>query len=84
MPTFRDQDSVDIGCSPRVCIFNRYKVIRRHVISDHREQKLRISRSHLSFFFFVFLGLPLWHIEVPRLGVELELWLPAYTTATVT
>ena len=40
------------------------------------------------FFFLVlcvcvcFLGLHLRHIEVPRLGVELELQLPAYTTAT--
>ena len=30
----------------------------------------------------VFLGLHLWHMEVPRLGVQLELQLPAYTTAT--
>ena len=30
----------------------------------------------------VFLGLHLQHIEVPRLGVELELHLPACTTAT--
>ena len=30
----------------------------------------------------VLLGLHLWHIEVPRLGVKLELQLPAYTTAT--
>ena len=44
-----------------------------------------------SFFFFVFfvlfvclfvLGQHLWHMEVPRLGVELQLQLPAYTTAT--
>ena len=34
------------------------------------------------FFFFCFLGLHLWHMEVPRLGVELELQLPAYSTAT--
>ena len=33
------------------------------------------------YFFFVFLGLHPWHIEVPRL-VESELSLPAYTTAT--
>ena len=33
---------------------------------------------------FVFLGLLLWHMEVPRLGVELELQLSAYTTATPT
>ena len=30
----------------------------------------------------VFLGPLPWHMEVPRLGVELELKLPAYTTAT--
>ena len=36
------------------------------------------------FFFFCFLGLNLWHMEVPRLGVELELQLLAYTTVTST
>ena len=40
-----------------------------------------------SFFFvclfaFCFSGLHLWHMEVPRLGVELELQLPACATAT--
>ena len=34
------------------------------------------------FFVFVFLGLHPRHMEVSRLGVELELRLPAYTTAT--
>ena len=34
------------------------------------------------FFFFVFLGPHLWHMEVPRLGGKLELQLPAYATAT--
>ena len=34
--------------------------------------------------FFVFLGLHLQHMEVPRLGIELELQPPAYTTATAT
>ena len=33
-------------------------------------------------FLFVFLGLHLWHIEVSRLGVESELQLLAYATAT--
>ena len=32
--------------------------------------------------FFGFLGPHLWHMEVPRLGVESELQLLAYTTAT--
>ena len=33
---------------------------------------------------FVFLGLHLEHVEVPRLGVELGLQLLAYTAATAT
>ena len=37
-----------------------------------------------SFLFFCFLGPHSQHMEVPRLGVELELQLPAYTTATAT
>ena len=35
-------------------------------------------------FFFFFLGLNLRHMEVPRLGVKLELPLPAYIIATAT
>ena len=35
----------------------------------------------LFFFFFVFLGLHLQYMEVPRLGVKSELQPPAYTTA---
>ena len=39
----------------------------------------------LAFVFVIFLlGLQLRHMEVPRLGVESELQLPAYTTATAT
>ena len=34
--------------------------------------------------FFCFLGPHLWHLEALRLGVESELLLPAYTTATAT
>ena len=30
------------------------------------------------------MGLHLWHMDVPRLGVQWELQLPAYTTATAT
>ena len=39
---------------------------------------------YFSFFFFFFLGPPLRHMEVPRLGVESELQLPATATATAT
>ena len=34
------------------------------------------------FIYIFFLGLHQWHMEVPRLRVESELQLPAYTTAT--
>ena len=34
------------------------------------------------FLLFCFLGLHLWHMEVPTQGVESELQLPAYTPAT--
>ena len=37
-----------------------------------------------NFFFYIFIEPHPWHIEVPRLGVESELKLPAYTTATAT
>ena len=33
------------------------------------------------FFFFFFKG-PVWYMEIPRPGVESELWAQAYTTAT--
>ena len=34
--------------------------------------------------FVLFLGLHPWHMQIPRLGVELELQMLAYTTATAT
>ena len=44
------------------------------------------NRGFLVFCFFVcvFLGPHLWHMEVPRLGIKLELQLLAYTTAIAT
>ena len=36
------------------------------------------------FYFLLFLGPHPWHMEAPRLGVESELQLPAYTRATAT
>ena len=44
----------------------------------------RTLPSFFFFFFFSFLGPYQWHMEVPRLGVKLELQPPAYTTATAT
>ena len=42
------------------------------------------GRGGFWFLLLVFLGLHLQQIEVPRLGVESELQLPAYITATAT
>ena len=38
----------------------------------------------LFLFFFFFLDLHMWHMEIPNLGVKSELQLPGYTTATAT
>ena len=49
--------------------------------------KKNIASKYSSSFFFFFdfsLGPYLQHMEVSRLGVELELQLPAYTTAAAT
>ena len=46
-----------------------------------REVRAHGSEDHLLLFFF---GPQLPHMEVPRLGVEWELQLPAYTIATAT
>ena len=43
---------------------------------------LQSADSGTFFFFFSFLRLYLWHMEIPRLEVKLELQLLAYTTAT--
>ena len=59
----------------------------RNTSQDHA-LKLSLLNLFLFFYFiflsFVFLGPLPWHMEVPRLGVESELPLPAYTTATAT
>ena len=56
-----------------------------HEQSQPRLCCLAIKFIHwLLFFFFCFLGPQLPHMDVPRLGVESELQLPAYITATAT
>ena len=52
------------------------------MLKNFFQSSIYILFQILSFFFFVFLGLHLWHVEIPRLGVQLELQLLAYTTAT--
>ena len=50
-----------------------------HVLCPENE-----TRTSGGIFFFFFLGLHLWHMEVPRLGIKSELQQPAYTRATAT
>ena len=45
------------------------------------ELRRHVSLEHLFIYLFIFLGLHLQHMEVPRLGVKSELKLPAYTKA---
>ena len=49
-----------------------------HILKDGEKMGLKGD------FFFFLNGPYLWHMEVPRLGVESELQLLAYTTATAT
>ena len=50
--------------------------------TSHRSFSQVLLRFSYLLPFFFFLGLHPWHVEVPMLGDELEMQLPAYTTAT--
>ena len=54
-----------------------------HMVTGVRWFGALIFSTGLVFSFF-FLGLLLSHKEVPRLGIKMELQLPAYTIATAT
>ena len=62
-------------------------VLRSKNLNLQQERTRKICSKHWSkgsfLFFFFFLGPHLEHMEVPRLGVELELQLPAAATATL-
>ena len=71
-----------------LCILTLYFGHTAMVIS---ESTLYLSRDYvliaflfLSFFLFFFLWLYLQHMEVPGLGIESQLYLPAYATARAT
>ena len=58
--------------------------IKRPVCQAEEKERTIIITDTLSASFFFFWGRHSQHAEVPRVGVELELQLPAYTTATAT
>ena len=66
--------------SPSLSLLNRFFFWR----ASWPVYILSLTTFFFFFFFLVFSGLCLWHMEVPKLGVELELQLLAYATATAT
>ena len=67
------------------CVFLKNHTIMNKVSGWLEKTLIEISKVIFSsFIFFGFLGAHLWHMEVPRLGVELKLKPSAYATATAT
>ena len=60
------------------------KIPAGEIISNGESEAKVAPVTYLVFLFFTFLGPHLLHMEVLRLGVELELQLPTYTTAMAT
>ena len=59
-----------------VCVLGGFKILNLISKPKHPTKKSHYSavgKIFFFFFFFHFLGLQLWHMEVLRLGVELEL-----------
>ena len=84
----RLQISFQIVVFPAKKNFLRFLCILKRLLDiilamETKMKVLGISGKVFCFlFFFHVLGLYLWHMEIPRLGVESELQLPFYATAT--
>ena len=71
------------GFGPQTSVFWLSSQVFSHCFSLHAEHTCdSLVCWWCWLFFFFFSGLPLWCMEVPRLGVESEPWRPAYATAT--
>ena len=61
-------------------------VICINIYAHNNKENVSLTAFHILrvfvCFFVCFTGPFLWHVEVPRLGVQSELQLPAFTTAT--
>ena len=70
-----------------ICFINLHWSVNPRMVSVFAcilPEKNPVLYIHSLFILFFFLGPNLQHMEVLRLGVELELQLPAYTPATAT
>jgi len=63
-------------------IINIFHVFREIEEGGHYGEKNRRFYLFIYLFIYCFLGLYLWHMDSPRLGVTSELQLLAYTTDT--
>ena len=73
--------------SPELAIRGKKTCIAESLLCDYYIYLTRQFSTEVLFtylFTALFLGSHPWHMEVPRLGVKLELQLPVYTTATAT
>ena len=70
----KKKESVDLFDGLLLCLNMHRLTMPQYVVL--------FSTVILFFFLFFFLGLHPWRMKVPRLGVESELQLPDYTTAT--
>ena len=67
--------------------FGSLRLLSHVSLGEEPNVKIHLVEAHVCTFIIitiVFLGPHPQHMEVPRLGVESELQLPAYTTATAT
>ena len=77
--------SSDLSCSSDNAGFSTPRPPENSQGGDFYAHLLPVFSFFFDFilYFFVFLGVHPWHMEVPRLGVEWELQLLATATATV-
>jgi len=77
------------GRSPIFRVYDQVEMLSEDHTSEEtdkgkgRDEKVKLPYGNVfCLFVFAFLGLHLRHMEIPRLGVKMELQLPAHKTAT--
>ena len=81
------RQSVHVGLGVQVAFYVHRKmgvviVVGNFIMEKNYPTVFRLSSFYTYLFIYSFLGQHVWYMEVPRLGVKLELQLQAYTSAT--